>query len=343
MKYVMGIDSGGSKTLCVAASTSGEVLGVGAGRGIASTIDDVSIVMPALQEAVKSALGGAPLPALETVYVCLGGLNVRAVADVVREILRPQHVIVRRESSGDVVLNCARVWGFDVAVMAGTGSIALGIGPQDYRRVVAGWGYFIGDRGSGYAIGQQTLRHVADSLDFGSKCGRLMSALAETPLFRRCVPDPSVFTPDPVEMTYDQRLAAKEAIKKVLPALTRGEVAGLCPAVAEAARNGDAAAIEIIRQAGQHLADLAIRVIDELEMRDRSPVVVGMGGVFRVGELIWRPFADTVQNRIPGAEVRPTDFTLVCGAVIRAIQESGEEVSTQTIDTLRKSYHQWRP
>src|SRR5699024_11813290 len=52
-----------------------------------------------------------------------------------------------------------------VVVAAGTGSVALGTDLRETWRRTDGWGYLLGDRGSGAWIGGQGLQHALRALD----------------------------------------------------------------------------------------------------------------------------------------------------------------------------------
>lgn len=62
-----------------------------------------------------------------------------------------------------------------VAVIAGTGSIAVGFKQEDGRIKelgrVGGWGWILGDEGGGYDVGRETLRQLLREEDFASVSG----------------------------------------------------------------------------------------------------------------------------------------------------------------------------
>ena len=61
MKYVLGIDQGGTKTHALVAEASGRILGVGRGAGGCHSLDGMDRAMAAVDAAVREAMGMARL------------------------------------------------------------------------------------------------------------------------------------------------------------------------------------------------------------------------------------------------------------------------------------------
>ena len=55
-----------------------------------------------------------------------------------------------------------------ILLLAGTGSAVYGVAPGGRRLQIGGWGYLLGDEGSGYWIGSQLLRHIIARHDRGA-------------------------------------------------------------------------------------------------------------------------------------------------------------------------------
>ena len=55
-----------------------------------------------------------------------------------------------------------------ILLLAGTGSAVYGAAPGGQRLQIGGWGYLLGDEGSGYWMGSQLLRHVIARHDQGA-------------------------------------------------------------------------------------------------------------------------------------------------------------------------------
>jgi N-acetylmuramic acid 6-phosphate etherase len=120
-----------------------------------------------------------------------------------------------------------------VVVAAGTGAIALGVGESGASARADGWGTLLGDDGGGYWIGRRGLALALRSRDGRGGSAELLRR-AEARLGSNIVA--AVYdAPDPV-----------------------AAVASFARDVADAARGGDEAAVEIWTQAGRELARSAI-------------------------------------------------------------------------------------
>src|SRR5262249_14205884 len=55
-----------------------------------------------------------------------------------------------------------------IAIIAGTGSIAFGRASDGRTKRCGGWGYLLGDAGSGYSVGRSALTHALRDLEMGA-------------------------------------------------------------------------------------------------------------------------------------------------------------------------------
>ncbi|HEU5224049.1 MAG TPA: BadF/BadG/BcrA/BcrD ATPase family protein [Candidatus Lumbricidophila sp.] len=161
---------------------------------------------------------------------------------------------------------------------AGTGVVTLAVGANEVTRV-DGWGYLIGDAGSGYWIGAQALTEAMRQFDGRSQPTGLLEML------RRDFVDPT--------MAY---LDLQSDEGKV------GRIAAYAREVAELAEH-DSAARNILERAGAALAESAIaglRVVGELS--SPAPQVCGVGAVFG-SSLVRDAFEAAVRAQVPAAQV----------------------------------------
>lgn len=157
-------------------------------------------------------------------------------------------------------------------VAAGTGVVTLAVGPSAVSRV-DGWGYIMGDAGSGYWIGREALDAVMRAYD-----GR-GPATALTDVVRATWPD--------LEQAYMALQGDEERVRVV---------ASFAADVARAAEAGDAVALQITSRAAGELAASVTTAIARVREDDEVFAVCAVGGVFRSAALR-TAFADTFVGR----------------------------------------------
>lgn len=140
--------------------------------------------------------------------------------------------------------------GEGILLYAGTGSVAFAIDERNQIQQIGGWGYLLGDEGAGFWIGRESIRHSLSLIE--SKQEIAAQSLAGLILAEIAAHDwNSVKT-----FVYSQERSAIAALSKIVDG---------------AAQKGDQNAIEILRRAANHLADLIHR-IDKNLTRKALPV-----------------------------------------------------------------------
>jgi N-acetylglucosamine kinase-like BadF-type ATPase len=177
--------------------------------------------------------------------------------------------------------------GHGAVVAAGTGVVTLAVGPAGVARV-DGWGYLMGDAGSGFWIGRAALEAVMRAHD-----GR-GPATSLSEVVRSRWPD--------LEDAYVQ-LQSDPARVSV--------VAWFAEAVAARAASDEVAA-RICRDAGEELA-LSILTALRRAGADAAPVVSAIGGVFR-GEHVRAAFEEAVRDVHPAVRFEAPHGTGLDGA-----------------------------
>ncbi len=335
--YICALDSGGSKTLCWIAAADGSVLARQSGLGAANIHDEEiikGILTPPLHAALEEA--GLRMEQLSAVNVCLGGLNEGSLLKALHFLLPAAKTQVIRESSGEAIFAAAPFWGFDIALMAGTGVVAVGINQQTgIKRSCGGWGPLMHDLGGGFAVGQQALRTIAESIDFQQPESSILPALAKVYPFKRALEHCQFLDKTPSEMSYEERLTLKNAIKGAIPVLDRRTVASLFPTVCQCAEKKDAVAIKILEQAAETLVKVTKALAFDLQLK--SPRITPIGGIFRAGEVVYLPYRTALQRVLPDAELVFNDFTQIHGSVLLAMQLAGLSLSAAQVAKLRRS------
>jgi glucosamine kinase len=205
-----------------------------------------------------------------------------------------------------------------VAVLAGTGSIALARSADGREARSGGWGYLLGDEGGGYWLGRQAITAYLRWLEGRGTPGVLI---------------------DLVDAAVGKRVRTVAEVIAWLSATAShvSRLASLATLVSQAAGGGDAQAIEILGQAGQALADLAVSAARQLwpaAMADRRAVAC-CGGVWAAGRVLEAPFAAALAEGLPHAMFGPPRLQPVAGAVLLAMGAADAPLPQAVIDRLK--------
>ena len=260
--HVIGIDAGGTKTVCLLADEQGAIVSEGRGAGANLHTAGELAVEKVLHEAMEEAIGDR---AIVPDAICLGIAGVdradeaRTVRALMRRIGYKSRVLVVNDALIGLVAGARDEPG--IAINAGTGAIVYGRNAAFEAARAGGWGHMIGDEGSGYWIGRESLAAVMRAADGRGPETRLTAEI----LGHFQVGDESRLP----RIVYDRELP-------------RVSVAALGPIVQRVAEQGDAVAVRILERAADELVLAARSVATRLEMRGDAFTFYLAGGVFRV-------------------------------------------------------------
>ncbi len=300
--FVLGIDAGGTKTVCQLANARAEVLAEvrrgGANLQAAGELE----VEKVLHEVMEDAIGDRDIvPAA----ICLGiaGVDRADDARVVRAIMRRIGYKAKTLVVNDALaaLEAGAPARSGVVVIAGTGSIAYGRNDRNQAARAGGWGYVLGDEGSGYWIGRAALRAVLREAD------RRGPATALTRLLLQHYG--AAKAPDLIHQVYHA-------------ALRPSALAALARYVQDAFNDGDAVAIGILRKAVDELESFALSVANRLEIVGSAFPFVLSGGMFRAVPWLQEELSRRLPLASPHSRTAVLDVEPALGAVRLAIADA---------------------
>jgi N-acetylglucosamine kinase-like BadF-type ATPase len=286
MIHVLGIDAGGTKTVCQLADDTGAVLSEtrrgGANLQAAGELE----VEKVLHEVMEEAIGDFDV---RPSAICLGiaGVDRPDDARVVRAIMKrigyKARILVVNDAL--VALEAGAPDQPGVVVIAGTGSIAYGRNGQNQAARAGGWGYMLGDEGSGYWIGRAALRAVLRESDRRGPATQLTGLL----------------------LNYYGVARAQDLIHQVYQGTLRpSAIASLAQCVQGAFSNGDPVAIGILRGSADQLESSALSVAKRLDLVGSEFPFVLAGGIFRA--VPW--LEEELARRLPLASPRSRTMLL---------------------------------
>jgi N-acetylglucosamine kinase-like BadF-type ATPase len=248
-KAVIGLDIGGTKTRGI--------------RIIDGSVEDdrstgsTNVQNVTLEEAARrlggllSALGASEAGA---VVVGAGGIDTEADAEQLRRLIAPHapHATVTVIHDTRLILAAG---GTDtgIAIISGTGSAVWGTTAAGQTSRAGGWGYLLGDEGSGYWFGREAVRHSLDRANRGQ--------------------DPDLLTRE--LLGYCGLAAPEELISLFHGTAGRHYWADTSRLVFDAAEAGHGPSLAIIDAGARRLAEQAALVA--VRIGETGPVVLGGG------------------------------------------------------------------
>ncbi|MFM7364929.1 MAG: N-acetylglucosamine kinase [Cuspidothrix sp.] len=317
MNCILGIDGGGSKTICIIMDDAGKTLG----RGEAGGSNYQIIGIEAAKNQIESAINQAAIMALNhtndinIIAICLGLAGVSRPEDieVIKAIvnqlknsqnipgitwnLKPSHVIICDDALIALMGGVGDAVG--IVVAAGTGSIIFGRNHQGKTKRVGGWGYILGDEGGGYKIAVAGMQAALKAYDGRGKSTMLLENFQE----------------------YLQL----ENIEKLIKVIYRQgwgvkEIAALAPIVDQAASKGDTIANSIIDEAVTELVIATTTVIDEVFNSQQVVEVVTTGSIWLGKSKLQERFINSLINKYPLVNVIYPRYEPAYGAGLLALK-----------------------
>jgi glucosamine kinase len=253
---IAGADVGGTKTtVAVAERGGGPVLARAAGAGAALRPGRALASAGIIAELVRRTLAEVGRRSADVLVVGAAGAGRSPERDELHAALRSEgiaHTIVITTDI-EIALVAAFGDGPGIVVSAGTGSIAVARDQAGELHRLGGYGWQMGDEGSGYAIGRAALGAVSRARDGRSPATALEARMLDA-----------------------ARCADFDALVRWAAAATPGEIASLAPQVLEVAAAGDPVAQGIADYAARELSLLALLLAERVG--ETQPMQVALTG-----------------------------------------------------------------
>jgi N-acetylglucosamine kinase-like BadF-type ATPase len=296
---LLGIDGGGSKTRALVTDRAGVVLG----EAVATSSNYHAVGFDKATLAIRTAIDGALAQAggatTDVVAACFGLAGVgRHPAEremfqkwVQAEGLAPRSVIV---NDAELVLAAIPDGDCGVAVICGTGSVCIGRGPDGEIARAGGWGYLVGDEGSGFNIAVRAIRLATQTVDGRADADGLFRAALD----------------------YWKIDSADGMVAKVYSHdTTVGDIADFSRHVLALAERGDPHAHRLLTDAARALGHMIEAVIDKLGLV--RPAVAFGGGLLCSSRLLRTAVVERVGRDL--GEARLADKPAI-GAITLALR-----------------------
>ena len=252
MKYYLGVDGGGTKTAAAVSDEKGNIVGFAYGK----TINYYSNPYETARSNFRELIDRIGIHDFASVCIGMSALSERADEGTALKftdgILNTEKIIMT--SDVEIALDSAVCTSARAVLICGTGSMAAAVDSFGNQYHCGGWGYLLGDEGSGYSVALNAIKQVLRNFD------RKDDVLYEK--FRKHF---GVETEDDVlEKFYN-------------PPIQRDELASFCRCVFESLRGGSETARAVIEKEAEEAAWLCRKILSYLP--ENSPLYL-YGGLF---------------------------------------------------------------
>ncbi len=293
MTLVVAVDAGGTKTVAAVAQEGKEIARE---TGPAGTVRPGRVLASAtaIASTVRQALARVGKVRADKMVVGAAGVGRDEERKALHAALRTEGIATTVHVTTDIEIALAAAYGKGpgIVLLAGTGSFAIARLAHGSLRRQGGYGWQMGDEGSGYSLGRSALTAVGRAFDGRGPETGLSAAILES-----------------------ARLGTfNELVRWSVTALPT-EVAGLALPVLRLARDSDAVALGLVEQSARDLVALVIPLLDSFG--GKAPPVATAGGLLDQEPL--KAFAKTALAE-HHSDMRDDALDPVAGAIQLALE-----------------------
>ena len=300
MKYYLGIDGGGTKTTAILCDENAHLIS----RFVGESINYNSVGMETARENLRQTVDGVLAEndiKLNAAFIGMSAISDRADDNFTRKFCAG--IIdcdkVTMDSDVYIGLEAMRCDGAAAMVISGTGSMAVGRLPDGKIIHTGGWGYILGDEGSGYSMSVDALRAAICGYEGSAE----KTSLTKAVLDYYKIDDINGL----IDIFYD-------------PPMPRSEIAKLTHLLFYCAEN-DGVADAIIRNHARLLANTVSALLSQ--MPESTPLGL-WGGIFQNCEKFRKHFSENINEKFPSTKINVLEYAPEYGAVFAAIKTDGE-------------------
>lgn len=316
MSFYLGIDGGGTRTTAIVCDENGKFLG----RAVGGSLNHNSVGLPTarknLSEVISQLTEKIGCESFDSVCIGSAAMSGRATEQVKKRltdgIIKSDKIIL--DSDIFIAMECLLDSGPCAVVISGTGSMVAARDEKGKLTHSGGWGYLLGDDGSGYRIAVDAIRCAVRSID-GSE--------PETTLVGEMLEFFDVYKPEElIDKFYTE-------------GVSNSKISMFAGRVFFCANNGDEAAKRIVCNHARLLAGTTKNLL-----KDFPPdTAIGLwGGVFVNNRMFRNEFAISMLEQSGEYRMKLLNYPAECGALFAAYALDGVALN----DTIMKNIDVYR-
>ena len=326
MSWVIGVDGGGTKSICMLADVKGNIIGSAVAGCSNHQLCGMKRSVRTLSNLIESVLSNANLSYEQVSHIQFGlaGADLESDIKQLEENLTQVMHGIPFTIVNDIWLpfRASSAGGWGAISICGTGSNFAVKLPDGKQVGVRSLGYTLGSRGGGLEISDYALHYAFRSNEHTGKYTRLEEFL---PAF--C---------DVLDMN-DLALKVYESKEQYHHKYNISKL------VMDLAEEGDEVCQEILKEAGETLGEMLGRLTVSAGLQDATvPLVLG-GSIYRCrNRFLEGGFFESFKRFIPSYELFLIDCEPVAGAVLLALEKVGVFIDNTIFTLVRKqveSFH----
>lgn len=317
MSYYISVDGGGTKLNVMMFDREMNLLGKGRAGGVNLTQTSLEDCRNNVCESLDQLFAGGTPCKIDILYITFVGPKDVFIEELKRRTAVDQVVV---NSEGEAGMWAGRLRLKGVLALSGTGSGVSIYSDEGRLDGVGGWGPILGDEGSGTWIGQQALKASVQCISGWAP---------ETLIYPMIMEEWKLSNPrDMVRCVH----------KSTAPFRT---VASLTKIVGRAAAQGDAVAVDILRQAAHYMAVQTDSLFKRVRPTEDFMRITLCGGAWKAHDVMFEQYRREVMEMYPAAAVRKPLFEHVCAGPAKFLIAGGMP-RADAIALMQKQFSEYR-
>ncbi|SHK71049.1 BadF-type ATPase [Clostridium cavendishii DSM 21758] len=295
MKYILGVDGGGTKTEAIAYDLKGNIISKGVSK-FGNLLVNNEKALENIREAIDNCT--KELNIKECIHIYLGIAGVSAGDNkqkVMKYIIESFHCETTVVNDAELALSALLKGKDGFLTISGTGSICIGKYNNEKVRV-GGWGHILGDEGSGYYIALEALKKII----FEKDMGYTKSNFTKMILDNLEVSDEF----DIINFVYNS---------------DKGKISAIVPVIVELSKNNDSTAIDILKQSGRELGIMTARAINRMKINETVNIGIS-GSILTNINLVKESFVNVLHKEVKDFRIYDECASPTIGAYYEVIK-----------------------
>jgi len=284
MKYLIGIDSGGTKSELTAYDLNDapifNLIG-GFGNPAVNLDKTVNNLISLIYDCVNE-LGREEC---QFIAVGMAGVETGNYAELIKKYVEGAFVI-KTIVLNDAEMACKAYFGDKDGILAISGTGSSCFAQKDGAgEMVGGWGHILGDEGSGYHTVLNVIKNIVYKYDRALPFDDLSKAVMEE--------IGGSTRSDIINFIYNNE---------------KNKIAALFPIISDYAEKGDAYATMLLENAGKYLAELTSVAYKKKNFKGTAKIGL-KGGVFHNSSIMLSAFKDEIKKRLDSYDIIEEDIS----------------------------------